>query len=131
MKSKKNDVFDIRQIEESVIKLFSNGDFHQVSMRDFAREAGLSLGTIYKYFESKEVLLFTFLEIWLGDLTDRIIDHLQGMEDAEEKIRKIVWIQLEYYERHPGIAKIVFITVPLQTWMFHRTYEQKRWFRFC
>lgn len=126
MKAKKNNVINIKQIEGAVIKYFSSRDFHQLNMREFAKEAGVSLGTIYKHFESKEALMFTFLDLWLGDLTDKIIDHLQGMEGIKERIRKIFWVQLDYYDRHPDIGKIIFITVPLQTWMYHKTYEQKK-----
>ena len=43
-----------------------------------ARKANVSLQTIYKYFGSKEVLVYAVLDVTLGRLAERMIDHLQG-----------------------------------------------------
>ncbi len=59
-------------------------------------------------------------------LTDRIVDHLQGIEDLKEKLRKVFWLQLDYYERHEGLGRIVFMTLPMKTWMADETFDQPR-----
>lgn len=118
---------DVRaRLEKAVLEVFSNHDFHQANVRDVAQRAGVSFTTIYKHFGSKEGLLFAFLDIWLGKLTERIIDHLQGIEDLKEKLRKVLWLQLDYYERHQGLGRILFMTLPMKTWMADATFRQKR-----
>jgi hypothetical protein len=62
----------------------------------------------------------------MGKLTDRIVDHLQGIEDLKEKLRKVFWLQLDYYERHTGLGRIVFMTLPMNTWMADQTFAQPR-----
>lgn len=119
-----SDVFD--RLEPAVLTVFSESDFHGAHLRDVARLAGVSLRTIYNHFESKERLLFTFVDIWLGHLTDRIIDHLKGIKDLKETLRKVLWLQLDYYERHPGLGRILFMTVPMKTWMADETFVQKQ-----
>jgi AcrR family transcriptional regulator len=114
------------RLEKAVLEIFSQADFHRASIRDVARKAGVSFTTIYKHYGSKERLLFSFVDIWLGKLTERIIDHLQGIEDLKEKLRKVYWLQLDYYERHQGLGKILFMTLPMQTWMSDQTFRQKR-----
>lgn len=52
-----------KRLEETVLDVFSKGDFHQADMRTIARKAGVSFETIYKYYGSKEKLLFSFVEI--------------------------------------------------------------------
>jgi AcrR family transcriptional regulator len=106
--------------------VFSNSDFHKASIRDIASRAGVSFTTIYKHFGSKERLVFAFVDIWMGKLTDRIVDHLQGIENLKEKLRKVFWLQLDYYERHQGLGKIVFMTLPMKTWMADETFNQRR-----
>ncbi len=113
------------RLEKAVLEIFSQSDFHKASIRDVARKAGVSFTTIYKHYGSKERLLFSFVDIWLGKLTERIIDHLQGIEDLKEKMRKVYWLQLDYYERHEGLGKILFMTLPMQTWMSDQTFRQK------
>jgi len=114
------------RLEKAVLEIFSESDFHKANIRDVARKAGVSFTTIYKHYGSKERLLFSFVDIWLGKLTERITDHLQGIEDLKEKMRKVYWLQLDYYERHQGLGKILFMTLPMQTWMSDRTFRQKR-----
>ncbi len=114
------------RLEKAVLEIFSESDFHKANIRDVARRAGVSFTTIYRHYGSKERLLFAFVDVWLGELTERIIDHLQGIEDLKEKMRKVLWLQLDYYERHQGLGKIIFMTLPMQTWMTDRTFRQKR-----
>jgi AcrR family transcriptional regulator len=115
-----------KRLESAVIETFSKGDFHEASMRKIAKKAGVSFGTIYKYYKNKNNLLFAFIERWFDELVDRLIDHLQGIQDTKEKLRKIFWLQLDYFERNADIGKIIWITVPLKTWMTHETYKQNR-----
>ena len=115
-----------RRLEEAVKEIFSHSDFHKANIRDVARAAGVSFTTIYKHFGSKEQLVFTYVDIWLGQLTDRISDHLEGIEDLKEKLRKVLWLQLDYYERHPYLGRMLFMTLPMATWMADQTFEQKK-----
>jgi len=115
-----------RRLEKAVLEVFSHSDFHKASIRDIAEKAGVSFTTIYKHYESKERLVFAFVDIWMGKLTDRIVDHLQGIEDLKEKLRKVFWLQLDYYERHEGLGRIVFMTLPMKTWMADETFKQRR-----
>jgi len=114
------------RLESAVMDIFSSSDFHKANMRDVARRAGVSFSTIYSHYGSKEHLVFAFVDIWLGKLTDRIIDHLQGIEDLKEKLRKVLWLQLDYYERNPGLGRIIFMTLPMQTWMADESFKQKK-----
>ncbi len=116
------------RLGNTILEVFSESDFHAVGIRDIASKAGVSFATIYKHYGNKERLVFAFVDIWMGILTDRIIDHLQGMADLKEKLRKIFWLQLEYYERHSEFAKIIFMTLPMKTWMTDESFEQRRMF---
>lgn len=115
-----------RRLEAAVMEIFSSSDFHKANMRDVARRAGVSFSTIYSHYGSKERLVFAFVDIWLGKLTERIIDHLQGIEDLKEKLRKVLWLQLDYYECNPGLGRILFMTLPMQTWMTDKSFQQKK-----
>jgi AcrR family transcriptional regulator len=117
-----------RRIEAAVLDVFSEQDFHRASMREVAKKAGVSFSSIYSYYGSKEGLLFGFIDSSLSKLGERMIDHLQGMEDVKEKLRKVFWLQLDYYERNPDVGRILFLTIPYEKWMAHKTYRQKKMF---
>jgi AcrR family transcriptional regulator len=117
---------EIQSKLEAVVKeLFSSNDFHQVNMRGIAQKAGIGLNTIYSQYESKERMLFSFINQWIRQLDDKIAEHLQGLEDIKEKIRKSIWAIFDYYDKNPDIAKIVLLTVPFKTWMTDETFRQK------
>ncbi len=115
-----------KRLEAAVLEVFSQSDFHKASIRDVAEKAEVSFTTIYKHYESKERLVFAFVDVWMGKLTDRIVDHIQGVENLQEKLRKVFWLQLDYYEKHEGLGRIVFMTLPMKTWMADETFEQRR-----
>ena len=118
---------EVRQrLEDAVLEIFSESDFHQANIRDVAKKAAISFSTIYNHYGSKERLLFSVVDVWLGRLTDRISDHLHGIEDLKEKVRKVFWLQLDYYERHPRLGRILFMTVPMKTWMADETFQQRK-----
>ena len=115
-----------KRLESAVMEIFSAADFHKASIRDVADLAGISFSTIYKHFGSKEHLLFACVNIWMNKLTNRIEDHLNGIEDLKEKLRKVFWLHLDYYERHEGLGRILFMTLPMKTWMADDSFDQKR-----
>ena len=49
------------KIIQAAIKIFSQKGFHKSTMDEIAREVGVSKGTLYTYFKSKEEIL---KEIW-------------------------------------------------------------------
>ena len=46
-----------RRVLDATLELAAGGGFDGVQMRDVVAEAGVALGTVYRYFESKERLL--------------------------------------------------------------------------
>jgi len=115
-----------KRLEKVVLETFSAKAYYKVNMRDISTKSGISLGTLYKYYKCKGELLFYFVNKGLAELSERLIDHLQGIEDIKEKLRKVSWVALDFYERNSELGKIVFITIPEKTWMSDRTYRQKK-----
>lgn len=108
-----------------VLELFSGKDFHQVNIREISRSTGLSSSTLYRYFPSKEAIIFTILEEKMSEIGIAVKSHLQGLESTREILRKCLWLTLDFYDRNPGVAITAFITVPMRTWMQTGTYNNK------
>lgn len=117
------------RLRAAVLEAFSRDDFHNVDMRGIASRCGMSFSTIYKYFGDKEHLLFEFISEWLAELRDCLVEGMQGLESPKEKLRRFLWINLQYFEENPGIARAMFMSVPLQTWMRDPTFRQADFFR--
>jgi AcrR family transcriptional regulator len=111
------------RIEKAVLQLFSTNDFHDVSLIDVAKAANVSLQTIYKYFGSKEALVYAMLDVMLGRLAARMIDHLQGIDDVRERLRKTLWVTLDYMDKEPAVMMLLFTAVPVSRHRNIRIYE--------
>ena len=110
-------------IEEAVLDIFAEREFHRVGLIEIARGANVSLQTLYKYYGSKEALLFSALDTALGRLATRMVDHLEGIEDFKERLRKVFWVTLDYFEKHPKVAQIVMSSVYLGTWRKQENFQ--------
>ncbi|MGW6769663.1 TetR/AcrR family transcriptional regulator [Streptomyces sp. NPDC055037] len=58
-------------IVDAAVLLLSGRTYAQVQIRDVAREADVALGTLYRYFTSKDHLYASVLREWGLDLEDR------------------------------------------------------------
>ena len=106
-----------------VLRTFSDEDFHRVDMRTIARDAGMSFATIYRHFHDKEALLFWFIAHWLRELYPKAVAALDTNESALVRLQDYLRVHLEFYERHPQVGRIIFMTVPLERWMRDDTYR--------
>ena len=111
------------RIEQAVLDIFAEREFHRVGLIEIARGANVSLQTIYKYYGSKEALLFSSLDAWLSKLAVRMIDHLQGIEDYKERFRKVFWVTLDFFEKNPKVAQMMMSSVYVNTWRKQDTYR--------
>lgn len=108
-----------------VLDLFSHHDFHRVNIREISRQSGISSGTIYKYFSSKEQLIFGILDEKISVISQTMEQHIAGMDTIKEIFRKMFWVTFNFYDENPGLAVTAFITVPMRTWMKDKSYRRK------
>ena len=60
------------RVLRTALDLGRRGGYDAVQMRDVATEAGVALGTIYRYFSSKDHLLAAALVLWVGELENQV-----------------------------------------------------------
>lgn len=116
------------RIEQAVIDVFADREFHRVGLIEVARAANVSLQTIYKYYGSKEALLFSSLDVWLNKLVARMLDHLQGIEDYKERLRKVFWVTLDFFDKHPKLIQLQMSSVYVGTWRKQEQFDNPQLF---
>jgi AcrR family transcriptional regulator len=67
------------QILEAARVCFLRNGLHNTSMQDLIREAGLSVGAVYRYFKSKNEIISAIAESVAGTLTE-YLEELSGRE---------------------------------------------------
>lgn len=113
-----------QRLYPTVLALFSDNDFHRVTVREISNRTGVSSGTIYKYFTSKEDLVFTILDERIAEIGKAVERHIAGLEEIKEILRKVFWVTMDFYDQNPGVAVTAFITVPTRSWMRERSYKR-------
>ncbi len=95
------------KIEQAVRKVFAGFDANEVTMAQIANSANVSLQTLYKYFGDKQTLFYTIMDIVLGRLAARIMDHLQGIDSVQDRLRKTLWVCFDFVDAHPDAVMVL------------------------
>jgi AcrR family transcriptional regulator len=100
------------QLIEAVIDLVREVGPGVVQMRDVAERSGIALGTVYRYFSSKEHLLAVALCDWQERLTRRVLMPRAGEEavvgeDLTERVLSYVRREIRGFVRNPKIAELM------------------------
>ncbi|WP_201583413.1 TetR/AcrR family transcriptional regulator [Psychrobacter jeotgali] len=95
------------KIEKAVRQLFASNDASDITMIQIAKAANVSLQTLYKYFGDKQTVLYTIMDLVLGRLATRMMDHLQGIDSVEDRLRKTLWVCLDFVDTHPDAVMVL------------------------
>ncbi len=87
--SKREQMREVRrsQILTSALVVFSQKGFHAANVSDVAAHAGVSQGTIYWYFDSKEELFDAAIMEYFADFGTEMLSALEGGGTASGKLR--------------------------------------------
>ena len=88
-------------ILEATLRLISENGFHGTAMSKVAKEAGVSAGIIYHYFDSKDHLmdeLYKHIKRQFGLMINENFDQSQPLKF---QIRQILGLMMKYYIQRP------------------------------
>ena len=98
-----------RRIVAAAIVLIGRDEYDAIQMRDVAREAGVALATIYRYFTSKEHLYAAALVEWAADypLTNRA--GARPARTPEARVRALMRRAVRAFERQPQLMRALIV----------------------
>lgn len=90
-------------------QLFMEKGFHETSMQEIARAAGMGKSTLYDYFRSKDEILTAYVEDEIIDLAV-LAEQIAHQElPAHEKLRRVMLAHFEYLMANKEIyARITY-----------------------
>lgn len=95
----------------AAMELAAEGGYDAVQMRDVAATAGVALGTIYRYFASKDHLLAAGLVEWAQDLERRVRQRPPRGETPADRVVDVVRRATRALERQPRLAAALLTAV--------------------
>jgi TetR/AcrR family fatty acid metabolism transcriptional regulator len=99
-----------QRILESAVKVFAENGYHESTISQIAREAGVADGTIYLYFKSKDDILVHFFQ-----------EAVESSGDTIDKLRNLIRRHLEEFQRDRNMA----VLYQAETHRAHRLAEEQ------
>jgi TetR/AcrR family fatty acid metabolism transcriptional regulator len=105
-------------IIDAALKVFSTKGYASTRMADIAREADMSYGLVYHYFENKEKLFDAIVEDWWTGFYNELEMLKKSDMSTEEKLVEIIRYILKVYENKPNQISI-FVTEVSRGFIYH------------
>ena len=96
------------RILDAALEMFRSQGFESTTMRGIAAEAGVSLGSAYYYFESKEDLVMAFYERAIGAMIPGMEEALAGSDSFEGRVAAIMEVKFEYFRPNRAFLGALF-----------------------
>jgi AcrR family transcriptional regulator len=98
-----------RIVRAAISLLEHGGEYDEIQMRDVAREAGVALGTVYRYFTSKEHLYAAALLEWADNFPPREQSKRAGGRSDEAQLRALMRRAVRAFERYPQMMRVEIV----------------------
>lgn len=96
-----------QRVVRAALELAAEGGYDAVQMRDVATHASVALGTIYRYFSSKDALLASAMVEWMADLEATVVAHPPQGDDTAARVMDIMSRALRTMEREQRLTRAV------------------------
>ena len=111
MKMPRREREKLRQRKEmlaAALGLFSEKGYHNVSMHEIAQKAEFAIGTLYKFFKSKEDLYKALMLEQANKFDDELTKTLKEPDDEIEKLRNYVRAKGELFRADVAMIRLYF-----------------------
>lgn len=85
-------------IIEAAYRLFNKTDYQKVSVRMIAREAGVSIGTIYSYFKDKQDIFVAARTLYRDEMHRRFLEAIETKLDPSDPLEHAIMTLLKTFE---------------------------------
>lgn len=92
------------RILDAALELSADGGFDAVQMREVAARADVALGTLYRYFPSKENLLLSVMGVQVEALADRLARRPPEGTDPVERVVDVLGRANRALQRQPDVT---------------------------
>ena len=92
------------RILEAAVKVFAEQGFHQSTISQIAREAGVADGTIYLYFKNKDDILVQFFNYKTKLVFDRFREEVDKADNCFDKLKNLIRRHLEEFQNDRNMA---------------------------
>jgi AcrR family transcriptional regulator len=116
----------LEQVLAGAARVFARDGYGSATIREVARETGMSLAGLYHYFSSKEELLFLVQVHAFESILAGLEGALEGVDGPEAQLRVLVANHLEHFLEHMDELKVCAHEMESLTGDFYERVEELR-----
>lgn len=115
------------RIRSAAIELFRERGYSATTTRDIAARAGITVGSVYNHFESKQSLLFDVMLAAHQEALDLLHSALASHADPAARLRAVVHGHASFHGEHPAAITVVYKDMAfLSEDQYHRVVALRR-----
>ena len=103
-RNQKNNKYHL--ILEAAVTVFARQGFHQSTVAQIAKEAGVADGTIYLYFKNKDDILVQFFAYRTKQVFERFRAEVKKADNSLDKLRNLIHRHLMEFQRDRNMAVV-------------------------
>lgn len=96
-----------REIIDAVIKIINQQGVRGLTMSKVASRVGIAKGTLYLYFDNKEDLIESAIQISLEPLVMAQEELIESDLSPDKKLERIVEVHLDFFEKHKSYFRVL------------------------
>src|SRR4051794_17020451 len=93
-----------QRLLDAVLAMIAEGADEEIQMKEIAERSGVALGTVYRYFSSKDHLLAAAMVQWASALDERTSKRPVPAGTASDRLSAVLHQALRAYARQPTFA---------------------------
>jgi AcrR family transcriptional regulator len=98
-----------QRIVRAALRALASSDYDQVKISEVARDSGVALGTLYRYFASKEHLFAAAFVEWQGALKKKLEKEPPQGETEAERLRDVFHRTIRAFQLQPQFYRVVMM----------------------
>jgi AcrR family transcriptional regulator len=97
------------RIVKVALNLLVNGDYEKIQMKDVAEGSDVALGTVYRYFTSKEHLFAAVQIEWVKSLHRQILKRPPTGESNLERLSQVLHKSVRAFQVQPQFYRVLLV----------------------
>ena len=110
--------------------LFSKHGFFKTSMAEIAGAAQFAMGTLYRFFESKEDIYISLVEAKVEELMSLLEERVSHANTATEKIQAVIEVKLAFADKNRDFFRIYVSEWSGFEWTVKSAFGDRVWKRY-
>jgi AcrR family transcriptional regulator len=110
--------------------LFSKHGFFKTSMAEIAGAAQFAMGTVYRFFKSKEDIYISLVEAKVEELMSLLEERISQANTATEKIQAVIKVKLAFADKNRDFFRIYVSEWSGFEWTVKSAFGDQVWKRY-